>query len=74
MGMKLSVHVYFHDNHQQTIASGTFLSSLLKLTNGSMHGDAHVYVIVFMTTTYKNEWRQVNKNPTDKKEVHIGMV
>ena len=25
----------------------------------------HVYLIVSMTTMYKNEWRQVNKNPMD---------
>ena len=64
----------FHDNHQQKIASGTFLYSIFKLTNGSMYGDetnTHVYFIFSMTTTYKKEWRQVNKKSNGLKKKGI---
>ena len=66
MGMKFGTHACyfmsmtttsFHDNHISRKTTNSFrnLPSLLKLANGSTHGDEtcmHAYDIVSMTTTY----------------------
>ena len=64
----------FHDNHQAQVLF--FLQSSDLLTVACMEMKLiHVYFIVFMTTTYKNEWRQVNQKSYGlKKGEHIEIV
>ena len=69
---------HFHDDHLQRIASGTFLlhsSNLLTVAHMEMKLCTHVYLIISMTTMYKNEWRQVDKKSCRlRKGGHIGMA
>ena len=90
MEVKLGAHVYYivsmSDDHNNKKPQAIFFkisSSLLKLANGTMHGDetwyahddnSHFFCSICpiqYIVVYKNEWRQVNKNPANfKKEAY----